>query len=59
MVVNYGNPEFLASFWPNDIWAWEDITKNPKNMKSLDFPGEGNMTEFFKGVVRKRLDIDV
>jgi hypothetical protein len=56
MVVNYGNPEFLASFWPNDIWAWEDIRKNPKNMKSSDFPGEGNMTEFLKGVVRNRLE---
>ena len=56
MVVNYGNPEFLASFWPNEIWAWEDIKNNPKNMKSSDFPGEGNMTEFLKGVVRSRLE---
>lgn len=56
MVVNYGNPEFLPSFWPNDVWAWEDIKKNPKNMKSSDFPGEGNMTEFLKGVVRNRLE---
>ena len=56
MVVNYGNPEFLASFWPNEIWAWEDIKKNPKNMKSSDFPGEGNMTEFLKGVVRNCLE---
>ena len=54
--VHYGQPEFLASFWPNEIWDWENIEKNPNNMKASDFPGTGNMTEFLKLVVRNRLE---
>ena len=54
--VHYSQPEFLASFWPNEIWDWENIEKNPNNMKASDFPGTGNMTEFLKLVVRNRLE---
>ena len=55
-VINYGNPDFLPTFWPNDVWPWADIKNNPKNMKASDFPGTGNMTECLKDIARKRFD---
>ena len=55
-VVNYGNVDFEPSFWPNEIWDWKDIKKNPKNLKTSDFPGPGNITEFLKEVIRRKFD---
>ena len=54
--MRYRHEDFAPSFWPNDIWAWEEIHKNPKNLKASDFPGDGTITEFLKTVVKIRLE---
>ena len=54
--VCYGHPDFLSSFWPSDIWSWDNLNKNPKNLKASDYTGPGTFTGFLKEVVRRRLN---
>ena len=55
-VVRYGDPDFAPSFWPNHIWAWQEVNKNPKNLKASDYSGPGTITEFLKKVIKARLE---
>jgi hypothetical protein len=55
--VKFGNPDFEPSFWLPEIWGWENVNKHPRSLSKSSFDGLGNMTEYLKKVVMKRLDL--
>ena len=55
--VRFGREDFSPSFWINEIWEWSSVTKHYKDLTKKDFPGDGNMTDFLKNVVKKRLEM--
>ena len=55
--VKFGNPDFEPSFWLPEIWGWENVIQHPRDLSKSSFDGPGNMTEFLKKVVIKKLDL--
>ena len=51
-----GHPDFQAPFWPEDIWPWHQVKKPFQHMGKKEFPGQGNLTEFLKKVVKNYFD---
>ena len=50
-VVRYGDPDFVPSFWPHHIWAWQEVNKNPNNLKASDYSGPGTITDFLNPIL--------
>ena len=55
--VKFGNNDFEPSFWLGDIQGWANVDKHPKDLTKASYTGPGNMTEYLKMVVVKKLDM--
>ena len=55
--VKLGSPDFKPSFWLDDIWAWEEVTKHHRDLPKSAYTGPGIMTDFLKKVVERWLKL--
>ena len=53
--IKYGYAEWEASFWPNDMLNWRDITKNFSNIRINDFPGKTSILDVLREAIKRGL----
>ena len=53
--IKYGHEEWEASFWPNDMLKWGDITKNFSNIRINDFPGKASIIDVLREAIKRGL----
>ena len=53
--IKYGHAEWEASFWPNDMLNWRDITKNFSNIRINDFPGKTSILDVLREAIKRGL----
>ena len=53
--IKYGHEEWEASFWPNDMLKWSDITKNFSNIRINEFPGKASILDVLREAIKRGL----
>ena len=51
--VKYGDVDLVPSFWPNEEWDWQNLTKNLSNMTNSSYTGPGNFQDFITRLIVK------
>ena len=53
--IKYGEPDWEATFWPNDLLIWTSISKNFSNIKQSDVSGDFSITSVLKKLIKNAL----
>jgi len=54
----YGHPACRPSFWPQEVWAWENVKKCLAKTNEENYTGPGTYTDFLSICVRRLLEKD-
>lgn len=54
--IRYGEAQWEASFWPNEMLEWGNIAKNISNIKRSDIPSGYSIYEILKQLIKNALE---
>ena len=50
--VVYGSPFWRPSFWQEDVWAWQNLSKPLSKVTEAEFTGAGSFGDFLEILIR-------
>jgi len=50
--IIYGNPDFRPSFWPENLWTWENCKRSIHSIKDHLYTGSGTFADFLTTCIK-------
>ena len=54
----YGSDDWKPSFWPESVWAWNNLKQTLSKITEKDFTGEGSYSDFLESLVKTILETE-